>query len=126
MLNSVRRWQQKFYSSGTVNLLLKRLDDRDLIAFIDLFKEPSTQLKDLLKELITSSRSDIVWRKAAGQLYAFAQLPMPDPYDHRVTLATFAGIPLPPQAAAPTPVPTAAPSCNSCKKRRDEAYDRPR
>ncbi len=102
------QWDREF--------ILKRLDDRDLIAFIDLFKEPSTQLKDLLKELITSSRSDIVWRKAAGQLYAFAQLPMPDPYDHRVTLAAFAGIPLPPQAAAPTPVPTAVPAITPAKK----------
>lgn len=74
--------------------ILKRLDDRDLIAFLDLFKESSPALKDLLKELITSPRSDAVWKKAAEQLYSFAQLQLPDPYDHRVTLATFAGIPL--------------------------------
>ncbi len=77
------------------DFILKRLDDRDLMTFLDLFKESSTALKDLLKELITSPRSDSVWRKAAELLYFFAQLPFPEPYDHRATLATFAGIQFP-------------------------------
>ncbi|MGH2612887.1 MAG: LysM peptidoglycan-binding domain-containing protein [Rhabdochlamydiaceae bacterium] len=81
------QWDREF--------ILKRLDDQELIAFLDLFKESSPLLKDLLKELITSSRSDTVWKKAAEQLYAFAQLPLPEPYDHQATLATFADIALP-------------------------------
>ncbi|MBP7073836.1 MAG: LysM peptidoglycan-binding domain-containing protein [Rhabdochlamydiaceae bacterium] len=77
--------------------ILKRLDDRDLIVFLDLFKEPSVALKELLKELITSARSDTVWKKAAELLYQFGGLQLPEPYDHNVTLAAFAGIALPAQ-----------------------------
>lgn len=73
------------------DFLLKRLEDQDLAAFLDLFKDSTPALELLLKELITSPRSDIVWKKAAERLYLFAQLPFPDPYDHKVVLATFAG-----------------------------------
>lgn len=78
------QWDREF--------ILKRLDDREMIAFLDLFKDPSQSFKDLLKELITSPRSDSVWKKSAEMLYAFSGLTMPDPYDHRATLAAFAGI----------------------------------
>ncbi len=96
------QWDREF--------ILKRLDDRDLMAFLDLFNDPSPALKELLKELITSSRSDTVLRKAAEHLYLFAGVPVPQPYDHRVTLATFAGIALPvtlteQPIAAPAPKP---------------------
>jgi LysM repeat protein len=77
------QWDREF--------ILRRLDDRELVTFLDLFKESSEPLKDVLKELITSTRSDTIWQKAAEKLYLFAQLPIPEPYDHRVTLATFAG-----------------------------------
>lgn len=77
--------------------ILKRLDDRDLIIFLDLFKEPSAALKELLKELITSARSDTVWKRAADLLYQFEGMQLPEPYDHNVTLKVFAGIPLPVQ-----------------------------
>ncbi len=91
------QWDREF--------ILKRLDDQELIVFLDLFQESSPPLKDLLTELITSSRSDIVWRKAAEKLYAFAGLPLPDPYDHRIVLATFAGISLPiPEAEPAAPI----------------------
>jgi hypothetical protein len=88
------QWDREF--------LLKRLEDRDLIAFLDLFKDASPLLESLLKELITSPRSDAVWKKAAERLYLFAQQPFPNPYDHRLTLQMFAGAhPLPtPQLAA--------------------------
>jgi LysM repeat protein len=74
------------------DFILKRFDDRELIVFLDLFKESSQPLSELLKELITSSRSDAVWKKAAEKLYAFAQLSLPEPYDHQLTLAAFAGV----------------------------------
>lgn len=80
------QWDREF--------LLKRLEDRDLIAFLDLFKDSSPPLEALLKELIISPRSDAVLQKAAERLYLFAQMPFPELYDHRQTLATFAGIPL--------------------------------
>jgi hypothetical protein len=93
------QWDREF--------ILKRLDDRELISFIDLFKEPAPALEGLLKELITSPRSDKVWRKAAEGLYSFSAKPMPEPYDHQVTLATFAGIRLP--IAPILPAPSALP-----------------
>mgnify|MGYP001570749596 CR=1 FL=1 len=89
------QWDREF--------ILKRLDDRELISFIDLFKEPAPALENLLKELITSPRSDKVWRKAAEGLYSFSAQPMPEPYDHQVTLATFAGMRLPIAPILPVP-----------------------
>lgn len=95
------------------DFIVKRLDDRELISFIDLFKEPAPALESLLKELITSPRSDKVWRKAAEGLYSFSAQPMPEPYDHQMTLSTFAGIQIPlnpissppPLASPPPPSP---------------------
>jgi hypothetical protein len=82
--------------------ILKKFEDPDLMAFIDLFPEKSTSLELLLKELIASPRSDAIWKKAAEKLFAFAGLPIPDPYDHQVTLKTFMGdrIIVPPRKAS--------------------------
>lgn len=80
------QWDREF--------LLKRLEDRDLIAFLDLFKDSSPPLESFLKDLLISSRSDAVLQKAAERLYLFAQIPFPEPYDHKQALAAFAGIPL--------------------------------
>jgi hypothetical protein len=82
--------------------ILKKFEDPDLMAFIDLFPEKSTSLEQLLKELIASPRSDAIWKKAAEKLFAFAGLPIPDPYDHQVTLKTFVGdrIIVPPKKAS--------------------------
>jgi LysM repeat protein len=32
----------------------------------------------------------VIWKKAAEKLFAFSNLPCPDPYDHMITLQTFA------------------------------------
>lgn len=73
------QWDREF--------ILRRLDDRDLIAFLDLFKEASPPLTDLLKELMMSPRSDAVWKKAAEQLHAFTGLLPAEPLPTEQTSA---------------------------------------
>ncbi|MBS0648708.1 MAG: LysM peptidoglycan-binding domain-containing protein [Verrucomicrobia bacterium] len=70
--------------------ILKKFEDPDLMAFLDLFPHKTGSLELLLKELITSPRSDAIWKKAAEKLYVFAGATCPDPYDHLATLQTFA------------------------------------
>lgn len=70
--------------------VLKKFEDPDLMAFLDLFPHKTGSLELLLKELITSPRSDAIWKKTAEKLYAFAGTACPDPYDHVATLQTFA------------------------------------
>ncbi len=72
------------------DFILKKLDDPDLMMFLDLFSTKTGALDTFLKEIITSPRSDAIWKKAAEKLYAFSDLPCPEPYDHLVTLQTFA------------------------------------
>ncbi|HEX2580037.1 MAG TPA: LysM peptidoglycan-binding domain-containing protein [Rhabdochlamydiaceae bacterium] len=72
------------------DFILKKFEDPDLMAFLDLFPMKTGALETFLKEIITSPRSDAVWKKAAEKLYAFAEIPCPDPYDHQITLQTFA------------------------------------
>ena len=72
------------------DFIIKKLEDPDLMAFIDLFSAKNGTLETFLTEIITSPRSDAVWKKAAEKLYAFSNLPVPEPYDHLMTLQTFA------------------------------------
>jgi hypothetical protein len=71
------------------SFVLRKLDDADLMIFIDLFKEMTPSLESLLKELLVSPRGDHIWRKAAEKLYFFSGLPFPTPYDHAQALARF-------------------------------------
>ncbi len=80
--------------------ILKKFEDPDLMAFLDLFSVKMGSLDTFLKEIITSPRSDAIWKKAAEKLYAFAGLPCPEPYDHMATLQTFAKDRLPAVAKA--------------------------
>lgn len=68
---------------------LKRLDDTELLVLLEVHADRSAALEHLLKELILSPRSDIVWKKAAEKLYAFSGLALPEPYNHDLTLQTF-------------------------------------
>jgi len=74
----------------------KRLDDAQTILLLSLLNEPFSQLEKMLKELLCSQRSDLVLKKAAEKLYAFANEPLPDPFDYRLALARFAPHALPP------------------------------
>ena len=76
------QWDREF--------ILKKFEDSDLMTCIDLFSQRSDLLEIFLKEIIASPRSDAVWKKAAEKLYAFANMPLSDPYDHQKTLHLFA------------------------------------
>lgn len=70
--------------------VLKNLEDSDLMALIDLSPKTTPALNRFLKMIIRSPRSDCLWEKAADRLFQEAGLPIPDPYDHTITLKTFA------------------------------------
>lgn len=69
--------------------VFKKLDDVGLLLFLDLFLEKTESLEVFLKEVLISTRSDAVHRKAAEKLYTFASLEMPDPYDYASILKRF-------------------------------------
>ncbi|WP_404665299.1 LysM peptidoglycan-binding domain-containing protein [Rhabdochlamydiaceae symbiont of Dictyostelium giganteum] len=71
-----------------LDFVVKRLGDEELMQFIDLL-EHSSSLEKLLKELITSPRSDALWKKSGERLYQLRGLALPEVYDHQVTLETF-------------------------------------
>lgn len=79
----------KIFLEWDREFILKKFDDADLMVLIDLFGEKSESIEKLLKELITSPRSDAVWKKAGEKLFIMAGLPLPDPYDHQITLRMF-------------------------------------
>jgi hypothetical protein len=67
----------------------KKLEDFDLVLFLDLFPQPTPSLSLLLKELLCSQRSDAIWRKSAEKLYTFHHLPLPEAYNYELVLQTF-------------------------------------
>jgi LysM repeat protein len=69
--------------------IMKRLNDEQLIAFLDLHAQQEEIFQPLAKELLLSPRSDAVRQKAAAFLYAMAQEIMPQPYDHLAVLTRF-------------------------------------
>lgn len=75
------QWDREFVA--------KKLEDFDLILFLDLFPESTPALTLLLKDLLCSPRSDAIWRKSAEKLYTFHKLPMPETYNHDLVLQTF-------------------------------------
>ena len=67
----------------------KKLEDFDLILFLDLFPQTSPSVSLLLKDLLCSPRSDAIWRKCAEKLYGFHLLPIPETYNYDLVLQTF-------------------------------------
>ena len=67
----------------------KKLEDFDLILFLDLFPQTNPSFTLLLQELLCSPRSDVIWRKSAEKLYTFHQLPIPETYNYELVLQTF-------------------------------------
>lgn len=100
-----------------------KLDDLDLILLLDLLVTKTPGLHALLKELLLSARSDLIWKKAAEKLYAFSGQVLPEPYDHTQTLQTFfpealaaAPVLTPPQVAAKETAPESARSTKNKRR----------
>ena len=72
-----------------LDYVIKRLDDQQLLAFLDLNEDKKEALEPLAKELLLSPRSDLVRQKAASLLYGFAQELMPTPYNYEIVLNRF-------------------------------------
>lgn len=81
----------------------KKLDDAQIIQLLDLIPDKPPVLEVVAKELLASSRSDTIWKRAASILYTLAGEPLPEPYDHRATLLRFI-----PQKKEPAPIASPA------------------
>jgi hypothetical protein len=69
--------------------IIKRMDDAELVRFINLLKESVESVKEFLKKMLISVRSDEV-RKAAGiKLYALFDKQVPHPFDYLAALRAF-------------------------------------
>lgn len=84
-------------SQAAASLLLKtdprfvvrRLDDRQIIELLSLLNEKTPLAERLAVDLLTSPRSDAVWKAASACLYTYAGEAMPLPYDHVAALNRF-------------------------------------
>lgn len=92
--------------------VLKYLDDAKILLMLDLIPIDTPELALLAKELLASPRTDAVWKKAAGVLFALAHEALPEPYDHQQALARFA----PEAQPQPLPAPVAVLSKPSTKE----------
>jgi LysM repeat protein len=69
--------------------VLRRLDDPQMMAFLECQKDHKERAQLLAKELLVSLRSDSVRQKAAGVLYATSEEPAPAVYDYEAVLERF-------------------------------------
>ncbi len=70
--------------------VIKHLNDTHILIILDTVNSHIPELEALAKELLSSPRTDAVWKKAAAVLYAFSHEILPEPYDHSRALARFA------------------------------------
>lgn len=68
---------------------LKKLDDDTILAMLNLLDAPSPEAEKFALELLTSPRSDAVWRLAGGRLYEYAGEPKPEKSLHHTALVRF-------------------------------------
>ena len=72
-----------------LEFVLKRCDDAHILLLLDLCPENSVNLENCAKELLTSPRTDAVYKRAAQILYGLKQEQMPEPYDHHLVIQRF-------------------------------------
>ncbi len=68
----------------------KRFSDDQILQLLQLLDNKTPSLALFAKELLLSPRSDAVQKGAAIKLYALANIPPPDPYDHSLAVERFA------------------------------------
>ena len=100
---------------------LKRLDDAQSVAMLEMCPEKFLELELFAKGLLNSPRADPVWKKAAQSLYVFVGEAMPEPYDHQAVLRRFLPEALPPvqqEVAAPVSEKQAPVAASSSEKKK--------
>ncbi len=87
----------KLNSKAAANLMLKtdgafaahRLDDANVMLLLQLLEEKNTEAEQFASALLTSPRSDDVWKMAATRLYEYAGESMPEKNLHHNALSRF-------------------------------------
>jgi len=85
-LNARSKTAAKLILISDEEYALKRLDDHQVVILLDLISERGQEVETFIRSLLTSKRSDEVWKKAAKKFYDWLGETLPDPYDHRVVL----------------------------------------
>lgn len=67
----------------------RKLDDLQVINILKLIDEKSPHSEQFALTLLSSPRSDAVWKLAAQRLYEYAGEVIPEPYDHQKVIARF-------------------------------------
>tara|TARA_A100001015_G_C14917936_1_gene683102 strand:- start:665 stop:1216 length:552 start_codon:yes stop_codon:yes gene_type:complete len=69
--------------------LIKDLDDERLLLVLPLLTSENKEDREFVLELITSPRSDALWKEAARCLYTWEGQSLPSPYDHLEAINRF-------------------------------------
>lgn len=124
-LNNHSKIAAKLLLDNDMDFVSKRLDDGQILNLLDLYTEKTPYLEQFAKELLSSPRTDAVWRRASSLLYTFAGEVLPEPYDHFAATQRF--LPQVPSAPQSQPIimqtraafqaPTPPPSPEKSKKK---------
>lgn len=87
-LNNHSKIAAKLLLDNDMDFVSKRLDDGQILNLLDLYTERTPFLEQFAKELLSSPRTDAVWRRASSLLYAFAGEVL-EPYDHLAATQRF-------------------------------------
>lgn len=99
------------------NVAAHKLDDNHVIQILKLLDEKTPEAEQFALSLLSSPRSDAVWKMAAARLYAYAGEPMPEKYHHHAALSRFSPKSSLISILAEEPVPVSAnPSAMAGKK----------
>lgn len=69
--------------------MVRKLDDSQIIAMLSLLSEKSHDAGRFALALLTSPRSDAVWKMAATRLYGYAGESIPEKFQHEAALSKF-------------------------------------
>jgi LysM domain len=79
----------KLFLDADRDFISRRFGDGQILALFDLSAEETPAFAEFAKELLASSRTDAVRRRAAEFLYRFAGDVLPEPYDHALAVSRF-------------------------------------
>lgn len=68
---------------------VRKLDDNHILLMLDLLPNKTLHAEQFSLALLTSPRSDAVWRRAANRLYEYHGEPIPEKFQHHAALARF-------------------------------------